>query len=748
MKNVYLTLSFLTISIFGFAQAGLQVIHNSVSGTVDVYANGALLLDDFEYRTATPFVTVPSDTLVQVAVAPATSTSVDDAIATFDLTFEAGKNYVAVASGIVGDMDFPFTLHATDKGQQGAMNGTKFELMAYHGSTGAPAVNLTEISGAPQITDLAYGQFTDGYVELDEGNTFFDVAPAATPNVNVGTFFVNTAGAAGASGVAFASGVLGGTPQFDILIALPNGAVITMLPVSAVQIIHNSSYSQVTTIDLYANDALLVNDMTYLSATGFTFLPSRTNFDIGVAPPNSTSSNDAMVTIPGINFEMGKTYIVIATGIPGNADAPFELVVNDQARIFSEDPAGLDILSFHGSEGAPAVDIAVDGVGTVVENLAYGEFDPYQTVAPENYILQVSATGSDDLVGSYFAPLAGAEGLAITVMAGGILGGDPAFGTYAVIPSGQVLSLQGLSRTQIIHNSANPTVDVYADANLLLDDFDYRTATPFTYLPAGVDINLGVATSDSQSSDDAIFNQTVNLDASKSYIVMATGLVGDMNTPFDLAIFDEARERNKDNTKVAVLVYHGSTDAPTVDVTTGGAVLVDDASYGDFAGYLEVDPLAYQLDITPGDDNNTIVASFMADLNGLGGGALTVFASGYLSGQDPAFGLWATLPDGTTFPLTGVSSTDEVDLLVDNFTIAPNPVVDQAVVSLNLNNATRAEIVVVSLSGKQVATIHNGEVAEGINTFTLNRNNLAEGVYYLAVKTEVGTISQPFMVTK
>ncbi len=748
MKNVYLTLSFLTISIFGFSQAALQVIHNSVSGTVDVYANGALLLDDFEYQTATPFVTVPSDTLVQVAVAPATSTSVDDAIATFDLTFEAGKNYVAVASGIVGDMDFPFTLHATDKGQQGAMNGTKFELMAYHGSTGAPAVTLTEISGAPQISNLSYGEFTDGYIELDEGNTFFDMTPAASPEVNVGTFFVNTAGAAGASGVAFASGVLGGTPQFDILIALPNGAVVTMLPVSRVQIIHNSSYSQAAVIDLYANTDLLVNDLSYLSATGFTFFPSRTNFDIGIAPPNSTSSGDALFTIPGVNFEMGKTYIIIATGIPGNADAPFELVVNDQARIFSEDPAGLDILSFHGSEGAPAVDIAVDGVGTVVENMAYGDFDPYQTVAPENYILQIFPTGTEDLVGNYFAPLAGAEGLAVTVMAGGILGGDPAFGTYAVLPNGQVLSLQALSRAQIIHNSANPTVDIYADADLFVDNLGYRTATPFGYIPANVDINLGIATSDSQSYNDAIFNKTVNLDASKKYIVMATGLVGDMDTPFDLAIYDEAREGNKDNSKVAVLVYHGSTDAPTVDVTTGGAVLVDNASYGDFAGYLEVDPLRYQLDITPGDDNNTIVASFDGDLNGLGGGALTVFASGYLSGQDPAFGLWATLPDGTTFPLAGVSSTDEVDQLVNDFTIAPNPVVDQAVVSLNITNATHADIVVVSLSGKQVATIHSGNVAEGVNTFTLNRNNLSEGVYYLAVKTEVGTISQPFMVTK
>ena len=46
---------------------------------------------------------------------------------------------------------------------------------------------------------------------------------------------------------------------------------------------------------------------------------------------------------------------------------------------------------------------------------------------------------------------------------------------------------------------------------------------------------------------------------------------------------------------VDVLVHHGSTDAPTVDVVetgVGAGTLVDDISYTEFQGYLELGPNA------------------------------------------------------------------------------------------------------------------------------------------------------------
>ena len=105
-------------------------------------------------------------------------------------------------------------------------------------------------------------------------------------------------------------------------------------------------------------------------------------------------------------------------------------------------------------------------------------------------------------------------------------------------------------------------------------------------------------------------------------------------------------ESTPDN--VEFFVLHGATDAPAVDVIARNiATLVDNAAYTDMTGYVPVPATSYILDITPAEDNETIVATFAADLSGLGGGSAAVFASGFLkpsANQDgEAFGIFAAL---------------------------------------------------------------------------------------------------------
>jgi len=128
------------------------------------------------------------------------------------------------------------------------------------------------------------------------------------------------------------------------------------------------------------------------------------------------------------------------------------------------------------------------------------------------------------------------------------------------------------SRVQIIHNAADlaaDTVDVWVNNTLLLDDFPFRTASPFVNGPVG-SFDVIIQPKTSIDTTNALFRQTLSLAANDTVIVVANGIVSatvySPATPFGLDVFAAAREASGVATITDVLVYHGSTDAPTVDV--------------------------------------------------------------------------------------------------------------------------------------------------------------------------------------
>lgn len=227
------------------------------------------------------------------------------------------------------------------------------------------------------------------------------------------------------------------------------------------------------------------------------------------------------------------------------------------------------------------------------------------------------------------------------------------------------------ARVQVIHNAADPAaavVDVYANSNLLIPDFAFRSAIAFTDVPAGVDIVIGIAPGTSTGVGDTIpgLSTTVNLTAGETYVVIANGVTDPASfvanpdgRPINFGLFVKsgAQETGTSGTNVDFFVLHGATDAPTVDVIPQGSStpLVDNAAYGDMTAYLSVPAASYVLNVTPGNDNSTIVASYSADLSTLGGGSAVVFASGFLapdSNQNgEAFGIYAALANGSVIAL-------------------------------------------------------------------------------------------------
>jgi hypothetical protein len=467
--------------------------------------------------------------------------------------------------------------------------------------------------------------------------------------------------------------------------------VFTILGFSAfaqtarVQVIHNSADVLAGSVDVYINGSIAIPDFAFRSATPFLDLPAGVTLNIGIAPGNSTSVNDTLANFPVV-LTANEKYVVIANGVltggyaanPDGRNTGFTLFVKAMAQEVGTG-TGVDLFVLHGSTDAPTVDVKVRELSsaTIVDNAAYGDITPYLTAPAQDITLDLYLGNGVNYVASFTAPLSGLGGGAAAVFASGFL--DPtanqngaAFGLFAALANGTVVQLPSASapnaRVQVIHNSADVlagSVDVYVNDALAIPDFAFRTATPFIDLPAGVTLNIGVAPGNSTSVNDTLANFPVILSADEKYVVIANGVLtggylpnpDGRNTGFTLLVKPLAQEVGT-GTGVDLFVLHGSTDAPTVDVKAreaGNLVLVNDAAYSDITPYFTVPAGNYTLDIYLAD-GTTLVASFIAPLAGLGGGAAAVFASGFLNPagnqNGAAFGLFAALANGNVVELT------------------------------------------------------------------------------------------------
>jgi hypothetical protein len=303
--------------------------------------------------------------------------------------------------------------------------------------------------------------------------------------------------------------------------------------------------------------------------------------------------------------------------------------------------------------------------------------------------------------------------------------------------------IYSMASVQVIHNSASPTVDVYIDGVLSVEGFEYRTATPV--LDLGTSFIVGIA----PTGGDIIAEFPFALEDGGEYVVVATGLLGDDTTPFSLAA--SSTEFGSTDGNVGLNVYHGSTDAPSVDVLADGGVLVSDLMYGEFSGYVEVPALDYTIGIAPTGGES--IADFIAPLSGLGGESAVVFASGFLSGDDPAFGIFAALEDGTVIEL------EEFELSI-NFdysfkpnkhslkSIFPNPFNPVTTISYSIESIANIDISVYDINGALIVSLEKGIKLAGNHSVKWNAENFPSGIYFINMNTNSFSTTKKIMLTK
>ena len=794
MKKQFIPIFALFASSFAFAgnnnftkikngaTARLQVIHNSADAaakTVDVYAGNALLIDDFDFREATPYIDVPAGVDIRLGFADGTSNSVNDTIAGLGQTvqFEAGKTYVAVASGNIQNtyaanpngISTKFGIIATEGSEQTAGGvGLKF----LHGSTDAPAVDIDARGVALLEGDIKFNEFSTQYIGVQPGKYIVDINVAGT-STTVATYVADLSSLGGGSAVVFASGFLNPAAnnngaEFGVFVALPDGKVLELkAPMARLQVIHNSADAAASVVDVYAGSDILIDNFEFRKATEYIDVPAETNIRLGFALASSASVNDTIAGLgQTVKFDDGKTYVAVATGNiqntystnPNSISTKFGIIATEGSE---SSVGGVGLKFLHGSTDAPAVDIIARGVTTLASNLKFNEFtSAYGVVPADKYIVDLNLAGTNTTAATYVADLSSLGGGSAVVFASGFI--DPSanndgaeFGVFVALPNGNVIELkEPTARLQVIHNSADAAasvVDVYAGSDLLIDDFEFRTATEYIDVPAETNIRLGFALASSASVNDTIagLGQTVKFEEGKTYVAVANGVLqnsyaanpDNISTKFGI-VASEGSESSVGG--VGLKFLHGVTDAPAVDILARNVgPLATNLKFNDFTSSYTVVPASkYVVDVNAAGTNSTVV-SYDVDLNGLTGGSAVVFASGFLfpennnNGAD--FGVFAALPDGTViqFGVHNATTTGIEDASVASINVYPNPSAETVTVNGDVNN-----VVVVNQLGQVVKSV-NLDANKSFEVTDLNA-----GLYTLLLKSNAKVYSTRLSVVK
>jgi hypothetical protein len=784
----------LMFSAFGFAQtAKVQVIHNcadAAAAQVDIYINGNLTLDNFGFRKSTPFLDLPAGVNINVGIAPSGSTSINDTITSFNYNLMNGSKYVLVASGIVSPSGYnpspAFNLEVFPMGRLTASNPANTDVLVMHGSTDAPTVDVKVPLGPTLINDISYPSFTTDYLELPTADYNIQVRNAAGTDV-VAEYQapLSTLSLQGQALVVLASGFLNpannsGGAGFGLWAALSTGGDLVQLPSVAttttrVQVIHNCADAAAATVDVWLNETLLIDDFQFRKASPFIDAPAGVSLDVTIQPSNSVDTTNGLARFTFPNLSASSKYILVANGTVSASGytpvQPFNLDVFAAGQESSGNPLNTNVLVYHGATDAPTVDI-VAGPTTLVNDISYAQFNTaYLQLPTADYTIAVTDASGLNTVATYSAPLAALnlQGNSLVALASGFLNpannsNGAAFGIWVALPTGgDLIQLPTVNatpaRVQVIHNCADAaaaTVDIWLNNTLLLDNFNFRTSSPFIDAPSGVAFDITVQPSSSVDTTNGLARFTYTLDAGETYVLVANGTVSATGynpvQPFNIDVFTGAEEASGNPANTNVLVYHGATDAPTVDIVAGPSTLVNDIAYGEFdAAYLQLPTQDYQISVTDASGAVTVATynAPLATLN-LGGASLVALASGFLTPANNSngadFGIWVALPaGGNLIPLPLVTSINEQESN-NTLSVYPNPASDKLIISSAMLMSEKTTVTIYNSIGEIVLNQQIG--SNSSTTANIEINNLATGFYTLEVVGNTVKTTSKFSIIK
>lgn len=794
MKKQILFFITLLIGVGLHAQtSSVQFIHNSADisvDTIDIYVNNVKVADDVKFRSSTPFLNITGGN-VKIDITNFQTNNNSNPLYSQNITLSGG-NYIAVLEGILSlgysppRTVVPFNIHL----QGGAKTTTtagNVEIIFHQGSTDLRNMDLLQIPGKTKILqNVPFGSISS-YFSKSADDYLFQIRETSSQKI-AGEYqaFLASNNLSGKAITLLTSGfndplVNNYGKNFGLFASLPSGGpfvqFLAVPPSQArVQFIHNSADASVSTVDVWANNTLLYDNLNYLYCKAFEDFPSDTNIVISITPSNSVDTTNAYLQ-KTINLSGYKTHIFVLEGIqsnsgysPGKSTRPFVLQHISTAKEVSLFKNNTDLAFHNGSTDLDIVDFYNNTLPSflIINNLAYSQTSGYIPFSTQNFDLQMRAKRQGIIVAQYKLPLQNlnlqdSAGLVVT---SGFL--DPSknsngngLGLYYAPPAGgPMLGFLKARITstlvQFLHNSPDKsvdTVDVYIGNRKVLNDFTYLHSSPFMAIRADSNLTVSIAPHNSVDSSNSFYSKSINFDTLKSRYLVIEGIKdagynpSSSSNPFLVRQHDGAKILAGTEHDIDVLLYNGSTDIGQLDideVSNSTQQLASNLAYGNFSGFHSVSNENYLLHV---ENNGSFSKTYGAPFKnyGLRDKAIMVLASGFM---DPAqnkngnpFGMYIALPSGGKFiklqeTLVGLNEQNNTEVAISVF---PNPSKGEFYIKSSITEQEAMTLQVHDSNGRLIYMEQfNANVGEQSKKVSLT--NVENGYYLISIKDRNGLL--------
>lgn len=162
---------------------------------------------------------------------------------------------------------------------------------------------------------------------------------------------------------------------------------------------------------------------------------------------------------------------------------------------------------------------------------------------------------------------------------------------------------EGTSIVRLFHASPNaPSVDVYIDGQLVVEDLSFTNFSDYSYLEEGVHTVQVVPTNDSST---ILINKMVDVPDDRIFTI---AIVGNLENIEPLLIEDDINE--VPSTKEATLrVIHLSPTAPSVNIIADSATIFEDLDFKESSDYIKVPAGMYDIKVALSENGNIVLTS-------------------------------------------------------------------------------------------------------------------------------------------